>query len=403
MKKFLTRNILLLSFVSFFTDIASEIIYPVLPLYFTSIGLSYAAIGAIEGVAELVAGLSKVFFGLFSDKLGKKVVFINLGYGISAFAKPLLGLSQSLPFILFIRITDRFSKGIRTAPRDAILISESKEENRGKVFSFHRSMDTLGAALGPVVALIVLIASNNNYSQLFLLTLIPGVIALILTFLIKVKEQNLEAPVPSKGKQISFANFLKLAPANYKKLLLGLVLIAFLNSTDFFFLLRAREVLNLNNGFGFTFPIEFIVVILYIIYNLSFVVVANPIGILSDKLGHKKSMVAGMVVFALVYGLFSYNVTLPLLVLTFILWGIFGTIYDSIGKAWLSLYIPKEYKATGIGLLVTLMAIATFAGNLFMGMLIDRFNTGVAFSIISVLSIGLIVYFSFIKLTDSKD
>lgn len=404
MKKFLTRNILLLSFVSFFTDIASEIIYPILPLYFASIGLSYAAVGAIEGLAQLVAGLSKVFFGLISDKLGKKVIFLNIGYGISAVAKPLLVLSQSLPYIILLRVTDRFSKGIRTAPRDAILISESPEEHRGKVFSFHRSLDTLGAAIGPIIALILLVVSNNNYSQLFALTIIPGIIAVILTFLIKIKE-SVPKDVDNKEvkKRISFFNFLKKAPAKYKKILIGLILISLINTTDFFFLLRAREILNLNNSFGIPIPSEFLVIILYIIYNLSFVIVANPIGAISDRIGHKKSIIFALFIFSLVYGLLAYELTLPFLILSFVLWGVFATIYDSIGKAWLSLYIPKEYKATGIGLLVTLTSIATFAGNIIVGLIIDRFNTSIAFSIVSVISIFVIGYFLLIKSLDKND
>lgn len=397
MKKYITKNVLLLSLISFFNDLASEVIYPILPLYLASIGLNYATIGSIEGFAELVSSVSKVFFGFYSDKLGKKAIFIKIGYGISALSKPIMGLSQQFPIILLARVSDRFSKGIRTAPRDAILIAESKEEDRGKVFSFHRSMDNLGGAIAPLVAIVFLMASNNNYPTLFLYTAIPGLIVVSLSFLVKGRKFDDEKIVLEKKKRLSFKSFLKKSSTNYKKVLIGIVLIAFINSTDFFFLLRAKELINLNNGYDIALPVDMLVLILYVIYNLSYVIVANPIGALSDKLGHKKSMVVALVFFALVYGLFAYNLSLPLLVLTFILWGVFATIYENIGKAWLSLYIPKEYKATGIGLLTTLMGISTFAGSILMGILIDKFNSSIAFSITSIASIPVILYFVMIK------
>jgi MFS family permease len=393
MKKFLTKNILLLSFISFFNDLSSEIIYPILPLYLSSIGLSYALIGSIEGFAELVSSVSKVFFGFYSDKIGKRAIFIKIGYAVSAFSKPIMGLTQQFPLILLARVSDRFSKGIRTAPRDAILIAESSEENRAKVFSFHRSMDNLGATFAPLVAIVFLLASNNDYQTLFLYTAIPGIIVVLLAFLVKSKRLDSGDVQLEKKKRISFKAFLKMSSGNYKKLLVGLVLIAFINSTDFFFLLRAKELLNLNNSYNITLPVDLIVLLLYVLYNLSYVVVANPIAAISDRLGHKKSLIAAMLFFALVYGLFAYNLTLPLLILTFICWGIFATIYENIGKAWISLYIPKEYKATGIGLLVTLMGIATFAGSTLMGLLIDRFNSSIAFSLTSIASIPIIIYF----------
>lgn len=397
--KFLTKNILLLSFVSFFTDIASEIIYPILPLYFTSIGLSYVIVGAIEGVTQLIAGLSKVFFGLYSDKLGKRVIFLNLGYGISAFAKPLIGLSSSIYIILFARVTDRFSKGIRTSPRDAILIEESKEEHRAKVFSFHRSLDTLGAALGPIVAILILVSTNNNYALLFQLTIIPGIIALLLTFVIKVKK---DTKVVLKKPNISFANFLKKSNKEYKKLVIGLVFLAFLNVTDFFILLRIKELLIINNSFNITIPIDYLVIMFYVAYNLIFVLLANPIGMLSDKFGHKYSMLTGILLFGLMYALLGFKIDFIVLMFVIVSWAAFANINDSIGKAWLSIYINKDYKATGIGLLTTLVAIAAFLGNISVGFAIDKFGTPVAFSIIAILSLPLFLYFYFTKIEVKK-
>jgi MFS family permease len=178
---FLTRNIALLSVVSFFTDVASEMLYPIMPIYLSAIGYGALTVGVIEGFAEAIAGLNKVFFGAISDKLGKRNLFVRIGYGISAFSKPLIGLSSSAAFIFFIRFLDRIGKGIRTAPRDAILTAESKEQYRGRVFGFHRSMDTFGAMLGPIAALIFLYFYPTNYSHLFIYALIPGVLAFAAT------------------------------------------------------------------------------------------------------------------------------------------------------------------------------------------------------------------------------
>jgi MFS family permease len=154
--KGISRQVWILSLVSLFTDVASEMLYPVTPIFLASaIGSSMAAIGLIEGIAEVTAGVLKGYFGVLSDKLGRRSVFVKFGYGISAFVKPLPGILPGFAAVLFSRVTDRIGKGIRTAPRDALLAGYA-EGNTGRVFGFHRSMDTLGAALGPVAALLLL-------------------------------------------------------------------------------------------------------------------------------------------------------------------------------------------------------------------------------------------------------
>ncbi len=181
----ISRTVWILSLVSLFTDIASEMLYPILPLYLQSIGFSILYIGILEGLAEALAGLSKGYFGRLSDLQGKRLPFIQIGYAISALAKPLL-VTFNLPlWVLFIRSADRLGKGIRTGARDALLSNATTKENKGKVFGFHRSMDTLGACIGPGISLIYLYFFPENYKSLFLLAFFPGIIAITFTFFIK--------------------------------------------------------------------------------------------------------------------------------------------------------------------------------------------------------------------------
>jgi MFS family permease len=182
--KILTRTILLVSFVSLFTDIASEMLYPIMPVYLRSIGFSVLLIGILEGVAEATAGLSKGYFGNLSDIRQKRVPFIRWGYTLSAFSKPMLAIFIFPLWIFFARTLDRFGKGIRTSARDAMLSDETTTEHKGRVFGFHRSMDTTGAAIGPVFALVFLYFYPEQYKWLFFIAFFPGIVAIMLTFLL---------------------------------------------------------------------------------------------------------------------------------------------------------------------------------------------------------------------------
>ena len=186
--KILTKTILLVSFVSLFTDIASEMLYPIMPVYLRSIGFSVLLIGILEGVAEATAGLSKGYFGNLSDIRQKRVPFVRWGYILSAFSKPMMALFIFPVWIFFARTLDRFGKGIRTSARDAMLSDETTQEHKGRVFGFHRSMDTIGAAIGPVFALIFLYFYPEQYKWLFFIAFLPGVVAVSLTYFLKRKE-----------------------------------------------------------------------------------------------------------------------------------------------------------------------------------------------------------------------
>lgn len=231
--KFLTKTIVLLSFISLFNDIASEMLYPIMPLYLKSIGFSIVVIGILEGFAEAVAGFSKGYFGKLSDHKGRRVPFIQLGYALSAISKPMLAVFTFPVWVFFSRSLDKVGKGIRTGARDALLSDEATPETKGKVFGFHRSMDTMGAVLGPVVALIYLHFFPQDYKTLFLITFAPGVLTVIASFLLKDKPKQI-----TEKKNISFFSFIhywKESSPEYKKLIIGLLLFTLFNSSDVFF------------------------------------------------------------------------------------------------------------------------------------------------------------------------
>ena len=180
--KYITRTVWILSLVSLFTDTASEMLYPIMPIYLKSIGFSIVLIGILEGVAEATAGLSKGYFGKLSDASGKRVPFVQIGYAFSAISKPMMAVFIYPLWIFFSRTLDRFGKGIRTGARDAILSDEATVQTKAKVFGFHRSMDTVGAVLGPSFALLYLYFYPQQYKTLFLIAFIPGLLAVLSSF-----------------------------------------------------------------------------------------------------------------------------------------------------------------------------------------------------------------------------
>ncbi|WP_431210232.1 MFS transporter [Puia sp. P3] len=210
--KYLTRTIWVLSLVSLCTDIASEMLYPVMPLYLRSIGFTAVVIGLLEGLAEATAGLSKGYFGQRSDQTGKRIPFIRLGYGLSAISKPMLAAFAYPLWIFFARTIERLGKGIRTGAGDALLSDQATPATKGRVFGFHRSMDTTGAVIGPLLALAWLYYNPGRYRWLFIISFVPGVLAILLTYLLK-KEQPKPAQTKKPGTSFfSFLSYIKKAP-----------------------------------------------------------------------------------------------------------------------------------------------------------------------------------------------
>jgi MFS family permease len=389
MKKFLTPTLLVVSFISFCTDIATEMLYPVLPLYLASVGYGVVVIGALEGFSEAFSGLNKVFFGHISDQTGKRTLFMKIGYALSAISRPLIGATTSAWGIFGAKFADRIGKGIRTAPRDAIIVSESTPETRGRAFGFHRTLDTLGAVIGPAIGLLLLITHPGNYRALFFYAVIPGVIAIALTFMLKKEPKVATGAIKKRGPSLqAFKDFWKTSTPQYKKMIVGFTLFALLNSSNVFLILRAQE-LGLSDLW---------ILGAYIVYNIVSAAAAFPLGVLGDRIGFKWTYIAGLFIFALSYGLFGFGLTATWAILgLFGIYGLFSAVNDGTANAWLSLHVPSEYKATGLGLHMTLSALAFFAASFITGVLWNKVGSALTFTIISIGTCIVMLYFMLLR------
>ena len=385
-QKIFTRTIWMLSFVSLFTDIASEMLYPIMPLYLKTIGFTALWIGILEGIAEGVVGISKGYFGKLSDEKGKRLPFIRLGYFLSSISKPLMTIFITPLWILFVRSTDRLGKGIRTSARDAMLSDESSKENKGKVFGLHRAMDTTGAAIGPLLALTFLYFYPANYKPLFLIAFVPGLISVALTFTIKEKQKIAEVK-PAKGNFFSYFSYWKTAKTDYKKLVIGLLLYALFNSSDVFLLLMVKNI-------GFS---DLHIIGVYVFYNLIYALFSYPMGSLADKIGMKPTFVIGLLLFAIVYGGMVFIQTEMMLYLLFFIYGIYAAATDGVSKAWISKIVPQSETATAIGFYASCSSFAALFASSIAGLLWVSFNPALTFSVAAVGVFMVIVYFLLVK------
>jgi len=388
-RKIFTRAVWIVSIVSLLTDISSEMLYPVMPVYLKSIGFSVLLIGLLEGLAEAIAGLSKGYFGKLSDVTGKRVPFVRLGYLMSSVSKPMLAMFVYPLWIFFARTIDRFGKGLRTSARDAILSEESTPENKGKIFGFHRGMDTLGAVLGPVAALIYLDFYPENYRTLFLFAFIPAIAAVSFTFLLKDKKTD-TFPVKEKVKFFSFSGHWKESNPEYKKLVTGLFIFTLLNSSDIFLLLMVK-----NLGFS-----DQKVIMVYIFYNLVYALASLPVGILADKIGLKNNYIAGLIIFAIVYGGMALNPGIETVFFLFFCYGIYAASTEGISKAWITNISEKSKTATALGFYNGFNSIFSLIASVLAGFLWYSFGPEIMFAFSSAGTIATVIYFlvSFRKL-----
>ncbi len=379
--KVITRNVLILSFVSLFTDVASEMLYPVMPIYLKTIGFSILLIGVLEGFAEATAGLSKGYFGNLSDNTGKRLPFVQTGYALSAVSKPLIIFFVYPLWVFLARSLDRLGKGVRTGARDALLSDEATPETKGRIFGFHRSMDTLGAVLGPLLALIYLIYHPNDYKTLFYIAFFPGMIAIGFTFLIKEKKSETIERKP-KTRLLDFITYWKASPAIYRKLVAGLLLFTLFNSSDVFLLLKIKEA-----GFNDTTVIG-----IYIFYNLVYALFSYPLGILADKIGMKKIFISGLVLFAVVYLGMAYAESKLIFIALFFIYGIYAAATEGIAKAWITNICAKKNTATAIGTYTAFQSMATLIASSAAGLIWYSFGASAIFLMSSVVALGVSIY-----------
>jgi len=380
--KIITRTVWVLSLVSLFTDTASEMLYPIMPIYLKTIGFSIVLIGVLEGFAEALAGLSKGYFGKLSDNSGKRVPFVQLGYALSTISKPMMAVFIFPLWIFFSRAIDRLGKGIRTGARDAILSDEATPETKGKIFGFHRSLDTFGAVLGPSLALVYLYFYPQDYKTLFYVAFIPGLLAILASFLLKDKTET-----HLKEKKVtsffSFLNYWKTSSAQYREIVIGLLVFALFNSSDVFLLLKAKQAgLSDTNVIG-----------IYIFYNLVYALCAFPIGIFADKIGLRKMLVFGLSLFAIVYFGMAFSTNLYAIASLFFIYGVYAAATEGISKAWISNVSDKKDTATAIGTYSAFQSICTMLASSIAGLIWYNFGAKFTFLVTAMATFFVILYF----------
>ena len=384
-KSAISKTVFFLGLISLFTDMASEMIYPVLPLFMESIGLTIVGIGILEGIAQATAGLSKGYFGRWSDLSSRRMPFVQIGYGLSAIAKPLLAFATSGYLVLAARFGDRLGKGIRTGARDAILSQESTSDNKGRIFGFHRAMDSFGAALGPLFALAFLWYYPEQYKTLFLLAIIPGLLAIGSSFMIPEKKKD-TGELKTRPKLSDLLSYFKESSKKYKRLIFGLLLFSLINSTDFFLLIYIKSL-------GF---LDFQIIALYILYNLVFAIAAYPAGSLADRFSLGIMFKIGVVLFSLTYiGLaYSDGSTTWIVIVLFMIYGLYAACTEGIAKAWISKIVDGKEVGSAIGNYSALESIATMLASSIGGLVWFSFGAEVFFVSTGVLALGIVLYFN---------
>ncbi len=390
-KSRLPATVVTLGIVSFLTDISSEMIYPLVPIFMNEIlRAPYTAIGFTEAFAEATTALLKVISGVISDRTRRRKPLAVLGYSLSSFSKPLLAISQSWTHVFTIRFADRVGKGIRSAPRDALIADVVDEKNYGKAFGLHRAMDTAGAVLGPLVAFLIIgkfdgsSIGASGYRTIFILAAVPAILAvIILSAFIREKEK-----IPAESKS-SILNFSKL-DRRYKLFLIVVGIFALGNSSDVFLILRAR---NLGVGVGD-------VLLLYVIFNVAAASLAVPAGKLSDRIGRKPLIVAGYLIFALVYSAFALIESKLWMWPLFIVYGTYYGCTEGVLRAFAADLAPAQSRATAIGSYHTVVGLGVLPAGIIAGLLWDNF--GPAWPFIYGASTAVLSCFAMIVLLRGK-
>lgn len=349
------RNVFILGITSFLTDLSSEIVYPLVPLFLTSVlGAPFSVVGLIEGVAESTASILKVFSGWLSDRWRRRRGLAILGYGISAVAKPLMAAATAWPMVLLLRFGDRVGKGVRNAPRDALIADSTEPATRGRAFGFHRAADTAGAALGSLLALAALGLAGERYRTIFLISAIPAGLGVASLFLVR---ERIRPHPHSEPPRLSLSQF----DRRFKLFLAASAIFAVGNSSDAFLILRARDL-------GLS---AFAAVFAYVVFNIVYGAFSMPAGSLSDRVGRRRVIAAGFVVFTLVYLGFAMASGPYAVWPLFAVYGLYMAMTEGVGKAFAADMAPRQAMGTALGTYHTITGMLTFFASLIAGLLWD--------------------------------
>lgn len=356
------RNVFFTGLTSFFTDTSTKMVYSVMPLFLLSLGASKTTLSLIEGIAESTAALLKAFSGFWSDRLGRNKPFMLLGYGLTALVTPMYSLASRAWHILVLRFAERVGKGFRTAPRDSLIAGSIGKEETGRSFGFHKAMDNSGAIIGPLIAFVVLASLPKNYPLIFLIAAIPALLG-ILTIALFIRE------VRGQKKEGKMTFRLRDLPRRYY-FFLGIVFVFTLgNSTDALLLVKASE-----SGIR-----EAYVPFVYMIFNGVSVFLAIPFGELSDRIGRERLLIAGFLLYSVVYFIFGKFGGIGPLMGGFVLYGVYSALTDGSQKSMISDFLPKELKGTGYGLYHALLGLTLLPASLIAGTLYDKVNSSAPF------------------------
>lgn len=368
----LGKNVFFAGLVSLFMDISSEMIYPLLPLFLTgTLGATKTTVGIIEGIAEATASILKVFSGWLSDRLGKRKMLMAIGYGTSAISRPVIASAGTWFEVLIARFIDRTGKGLRTAPRDAIIADSTEKDRLGVAFGFHRTMDTIGAVIGPSIAFLILWYFAGGLRLVFFVSAIPAMAAvLIIIFFIREKTHTREATsLPS----LSFKDFD--GPFRHYMLVIGIFSLG--NFTDAFLILRA-ESLGVAKSH---------ITIIYLAFNIIYALSATPFGLLSDRIGIRKMVAIGFFFYSAIFAGLAFAYTGWHMWALFPVYGIYKGMSDGMQRAYLAVIAPPERKATAFGVYHTVAGFTLLPASIIAGFLWDRYGAMETFLYGSSLSI----------------
>jgi len=378
----ITRNIFILGIVSLFTDLSSQMVFPLIPLFMVSVlGAGAYAVGIVEGAAETTASLLKVASGYWSDKIKKRKPFVLFGYSISTITKPLFAFATVWYFVLFVRVIERIGKGLRTAPRDALVVESCDESVRGKAYGFHRAMDGIGSIFGAVIAFFLL--PVLGYKNIFLFAFIPGIIAVFVILFIKEKNASLKKETKDISIKVSFREL----SWNLRLFIIVSSIFALGHFGYAFLLLRANNIGLADN----------MTILLYVLFYVVYTICVIPFGILSDKIGRKPVLILGYLVFAITSIGLIFASNFYSLLLCFIVYGIFFAMIDGVQRAFVVDLAPKHLKATALGTFHTAIGLMALPGGLIAGLLWDKISPETTFIYGFVLAIISLLLFTFVK------